>query len=491
MKKMICTVALLVAMVSSASALTLTIAPTTGVAGTAVTNSFADAITQINASADTTHTVNVRSTEGAIVLPDNTTWTITSTAAITIQPESGSPVVVLSWASGQYMLTIAGTATTDLTVDGITFIPEAGLAYTNNVGDGINAGLMRNYVFKNCIFSSNNGSNAAASAEGALAFVQPPAGNNVGDDWIFFTNAGIVSATLENCTVTGANDDAILVSGTGTSMRTLNLTKGTVIANNGGAGLQIANVFWTVNADGSAGRVLIADNGKRTGAADSGIKSFWDDNTVVNINKTDIVGNTLGGFDDFSGTSVVTITDSRIALNNTSATATQGNLSFDDVDSTVGDSGANAQTITITRATIHDSGSADGIIAPELATKPRQVYTIVDSIFSGAGDGFANMSNSIASGGASPAPTISTSAVVTAGAHAVAAAGELAAASINGDPSYASLTYTIARGAANADFLRPTAAAYLTSSAGGGILGGIGGSAPVATGANDTWTMYN
>src|SRR5690606_13601267 len=92
------------------------------------------------------------------------------------------------------------------------------------------------YEFNGCIFSSNDGSNAPASLEGDVTF--SPTANNVGDDWIQMDSQN--SLSLNNCTVTGANDDAILIGGaTAPAVAALTIGFGTCIANNGGAGIQI------------------------------------------------------------------------------------------------------------------------------------------------------------------------------------------------------------------------------------------------------------
>lgn len=464
---------------SSAFALSITVAPSTGVASTAVTNTIADALAQINAGADANNTITLRSTEGAHVQPDNTTWTINAGKNVDFVAESGRPVIVTSWAAGQYMLIITSGAGCAVSFTGLGWVPEIDLGYGNNVADGISlAGTGASYTLTDCIFAANDGSNGLSSLDGSAAFLQPTSaspsvgGRNVGDDWLQH-NSSSANLTISNCVFTGCNDDAIVTLG---GAHTVTINQGTVVANVGGAGYQNAGDNETIVIDGSAGRILFAKCGLRTGvgsAADTGPKFFGDVGVSVTMTHTDIVEVTNGGFYDFGGIPTINISDCRIALNNSSGTATGANLSFDDLAT---DSVATNQVINLTRVTVHDSSAAtntDGIYSNEGATDPRQIFTIVDSIFSGAGDTYANMTNGANPNGASPAPAVSFSAVVTNGPHALGTTGELGTPALNGDPAYASLTYTIGRSQTNPDFLRPQNPAFATASSTSGNIGGI------------------
>ncbi len=470
------------------AAKTIIVAPSTGAPGLAITKTVEDAISQVNAAADTSNTIVLRSTEGPIILPPNATWTITTGKSVEFRAETGQPVVRLSWARGRYMLTIAAGTNANNQAEsviftGIAFIPQPGLEYANNIADGINCAAGR-FAFTDCVFSSNDGSDGVASQEGALPFVQGPNGNNVGDDWIQFNTYN--SATLSNCTVTGASDDAILFGGGQTpALCTLRLVGGTCVANNGGAGIQVFGDRCCLELDGTRGRVLVADNGRRSGSSDTGVKFFGDRGCAFFMRNADIVGSTNGGFFDFSGVPVIRITDSRIALNNTADAFLAGNFSTGDADAGgVGDSGDLTQNIVFNRVTIHDArGTANpgGIQVSESANDPRQAFVFTDSILSGAGDSFAHMTNGVARIGPSPPPVVRSTAVVTKGPHAIAATGPLGDSPLNGDPKYASLEYKIGRNQANPDFLLPTSPDYATaSSTKGQLRGGATGSAPRA-----------
>lgn len=491
--KNILAVAILAAAAAPAFALNITVAPTSGVIGTATTTTFEDAIVQINAGADAANTITARSTEGAIILPANTVWTINAGKSLSIVAESGRPIIRLSHTAGQNMLamgagTNANNQTETISITGVAFIPPIGLAFVNNVADGIRVTAGK-FIATDVLFTTNNGTNGIGSLDGSAAFVQPGAATgNVGDDWIQFGTLNDV--TLTNCLVTGANDDAVIATGATTpAISTLRINGGTAIANNGGAGLQVAGNQQAVIIDGAAGRILIAKNGLRTGAADDGIKFFNDIDTALTITKADIVDNTGGGISDLAGIHAISITDSRIALNNVGNVATSANFGVTEADTTTEDSSLVTQTITINRSTFHDSLATNnnGLFASDLATAARQNFQITNSIFSGAGDTFANATNSLATGGASPAPTVSNSAVVTAGAHAVAAGGDLGTTTLSSDPAYVSLTYTIGRSQANPDFLKPTTAAYLSAGSNGGGIGGAELPAPTAA---SSWNLY-
>lgn len=467
----------LVAVGGICNALTVTVAPTTGVAGTAVTNSIADAITQINAAADAANSVILRSTEGVHALTANTTIAPTAGKSIAFTAQSGQPIIKLQHTSGQYMLTLTPGATDTLTFSGIAFIPPAGLAYTNNVADGIrlNAG---NYSFTNCIFSNNNGSDGVASQDASANFVAGAPGNNVGDDW--FTAVALVNATWSNCSITGCNDEVVVIITAAASTRTLTFNQGTVIANIGGAAVQFANNNTAVIFDGSAGRCLIAKVGLGGGGADAGIKAFWDATCTLSLTNTDIADCALAAISDFEGLDSISITDSRIALNNSSdstGVAGGGNFMIDDGSN---DNNLSPEAVSITRSTFHN---ARGTVNPvsffvaDGAAEPNVTFTIINSIFSGAADTF-DMLNPNSTGAVNKTFT----AVVTAGPDAVGAVGDLGAGSISADPQYVSYTYTIGRNQLNANFLKPSNPAYVTAnSTGGALLGG----APVVASVND------
>lgn len=463
----------------NAAAVTVTVAPTSGVAGTAVTDSIADAITQINAGGDVENSIVLRSTEGAHLQAANSAWVVNAGKNISFVAESGQPVVVLQHSAGQYMLTVTGGTNANnqtelLTFTDIAFIPQAGLSYAHNVADGflLNAG---NFEFTNCVFSHNNGSNGVASQEGDVPFSDA---NSVGDDWVQISSRNDV--TFSNCTLTGAFDDAVLIGGAqAPEIATLRLDEGTCIANNGGAGIQVYGSNTAVVLDGEAGRVLIAENGKRAGTNDTGIKFFWDVDCSLAMNKADVITHPNGGIADFEGVPTITITESRIAFNNSLGLTNVGNLSVWDTSS---DSPNTVQAILLDNVTIHDANELS-VLAVEGAAQPAQAYLIEDSVFSGAGDSFAEMTNATNQVAPSPAPVVTFSAAVTNGPHAIADQGELTGATVNADPEYVSTTYTIGRNQENADFLRPTAAAYANASSTGGLL--RGGAPAVAAGVED------
>jgi hypothetical protein len=181
------------------------------------------------------------------------------------------------------------------------------------------------------------------------------------------------------------------------------------------------------------------------------------------------------------------LTDCRIAYNNSSDTATHGNLG---ISNQTLDGGAVNQPVNITRCTIHEAGVATGqssCFAAQNAGNQAQTYTIIDSVFSGAGDTFATMTNKLASGGASPAPVKTFTAVVTNGPFAIGDVGDLGTSTVNADPAYASTTYTVGRSQANPDFLMPTAAAFAGQSSTGAYLKGGASGTPAAVA---DWAIY-
>jgi hypothetical protein len=437
-----------------------------------VTNSIPDAIAQVNAGADAVNTIILRSTEGPHLQPGSSTWAIGAGKSVNFVAESGQPVVVLQHTAGKFMLTVgAGTnanlQTETLTFTGIAFIPQAGLNYANNTADGFGL-IAGNFVFANCVFSSNNGSNGVVSQNGEVPYANS---NNFGDDLIEITTRNNV--TFSNCTITGAYDDAILIAGAqAPEISTLRLDKGTCVTNNGGAGIQVYGSNTALVLDGELGRVQIAHNGKRPSSNDTGIKFFWDATVTLVMNKADVLGHNNGGVVDFEGIDSMTITESRIAFNNTLGLANVGNLSvWDTAAANAGDSPNTVQAILLDNVTVHDANQVS-IFGAEGPTQPAQAYTIIDSIFSGAGDTFDQMTNSTNQVAPSPAPVVTFSAAVTAGDHAIANVGELAGATVNADPGYVSVTYTVGRNQENPDFLRPTAPAYATANSTGGLLRG-------------------
>lgn len=466
----------------SASAVTVTVAPSTGVSGTAVTNTIADAVAQVNAGGDATNSIVLRSTEGPHIQPPDSILSISAGKSVDFTAQSGQPIIMLQSAGTRYMLSIgAGTdannQTEKVTFTNIAFIPQAGLTYANNVADGLDL-TAGEFVFTNCVFSANNGSNGVESQEGDLPY---DGTNCVGDDWIQMNSLN--DLTISHCTFTGANDDAILFGGAADpEIATCLINNGTCIANNGGAGIQIFGSNSDLVIDGEVSRVLIAQNGER--ANDTGIKFFWDVDCSLVMNKTDVVTHGNGGVADFEGVESMTITESRIAFNNQDALTGVANLSVWD---TSDDSPTALQEISLDNVTIHDSGSVPSILGTEGGNQPRQQYTIIDSVFSGAGDSFAEMTNATNTNGASPAPVHTFSAVVTAGPHAVADVGELSGAAVSADPAYVTDTYTVGRDQQNATFLLPTGSAYLTASSNGTILRG---GAPLPTSSVKDFMLY-
>jgi hypothetical protein len=128
--------------------------------------------------------------------------------------------------------------------------------------------------------------------------------------------------------------------------------------------------------------------------------------------------------------------------------------------------------------TIHDAISTtvpESIAAADSGADPS--WTITNSIFSGAADTF-DLLNSTGTGNVS----IANSAVVTAGAHAVAAEGDLGTGQLGDDPAYTSITYTVGRGEENPDFLDPTTASFNTASDVGAKIGATAPVPPAAKG---------
>lgn len=475
-------------MASSAFAVNITVAPATGTLGLNPTTTIADALAQINAAPIGSHTVTLRSTEGNHSQPDNTTWTVSAEHDVSFVAESGRPIVQINHAAGQYMLIVSAQASADVTFNGLGFIPENDLGYTNNVADGISlagTGAASNFTFIDCIFAANDGSGGLSSLDGSAPFVQPTGapspsvgGRNVGDDWIQLNKAGS-DLTVSNCVVTGCNDDGILSLGGAGSIITIN--QGTVVANIGGGGYQNAADNETIVIDGSGGRVLFANCGLRTAvssAADTGPKCFGDLGVSFTMSQADVCNATNGGIFFFGAVPSITISDSRIALNNSSNTNTAANLAIDDI---TGTGGAVNQIVNLSRVTVHDTlatTNSDSIFGGEGVNDGRQTYTIIDSIFSGAGDRFTNMTNSTASGGPSPAPAVTFSAIVLNGPHGILPAnvGDLgsAVAPLPNDPNYVSLTYTICRSQSNPSFLLPQNPPYATANSTSGPL--VGGS---------------
>lgn len=456
---------------TAASALTVTVAPTSGTSGQLVTDTIADAISQVNAGSDVDNSILLRSTEGIHTLPAADTWAFTAGKNVTISAESGQPIVKLQYsgtAAGDMLIIEAGTnasaQTETITYNDIAFIPQTGISYGNNVADGINI-VSGNHHFNNCVFSFNDGSDAVGSQEGDVAWVN---GGNVGDDWIEFGSFN--NLTFSHCTITGAADDAIVVVGnTNPALTTIRLENGTCIANNGGGAFQNARPNTAFISDGESGRIIMADNGKRPSTNDTGPKFFWDVGCSIVINKTDILSHNNGGLFDFEGVPTITITNSRIAFNNSDSITDGGNIAIWD---TANDSATTLQAIVLDHVTVHDtpaSGFPYSIVAKQAGDQPSQAYVITDSVFSGAGDDFSQMTNKVNS---MSTIAVTNSAVVTAGSHAVADTGDLGTAMLGDDPVYESETYTIGRGLTNPSFLRPTAATYETAGTGGTFLRG-------------------
>ncbi|MCC6547746.1 hypothetical protein IT570_11320 [Candidatus Sumerlaeota bacterium] len=494
MKKGFLALAAITLICGNASALNIIVAPSTGVGGSSPTNTIADAITQINAGVDTNNTITLRSTEGALVQADNLVLTLNANKNVDFVAESGRPVIIVSWAAGQFCWSLSTGAGCAVTFTGIGFAPEIDLGYANNTADGIAlTGTGASFSFDDCIFAANDGSNGLSTLDGSAPFLAPTSaspsvgGRNVGDDWIQLSS-NTAALTFSNCVITGCNDDAIVVLGGGGSPQTVTIDNGTVVANVGGAGYQAAGSNIATVIDGTAGRVLFAKCGLRgpfAAATDTGPKFFGSVGVTLNMTKTDVVEVTNGGVYFFGNNPSATITDCRIALNNSGNVSPGGNIAFGSIAA-----GPVVTNVTLDYVTVHDSAATantDGVIGAEGATLSAQNYAITNSIFSGTGDTYANMKNDTSGAGASTL-NVSTSAIVTAGAHAITTLGDLTAASgssVTADPVYASLTYTIGRSQTNADFLRPTDAAYLTASSSSGLIGGIRPPSSVAS-----WDLF-
>ena len=310
----------------------------------------------------------------------------------------------------------------------------------------------------------------------------------MGDDWLQFNTLG--DWALHHCTVTGANDDAIVTLGaTAPVIQQCIVDQGTCIANNGGAGFQIAGTYCSVTFDGTAGRVLMAQCGLRTGAADTGFKNF---NAVADslvVKKTDILDCTLSNICDLGGLVSINISDSRVAFGNlANASGAAGGGLFNIAGATL--AGGTMQAINIARSTFHETlGSSvlDAFFAQNAATNAAQTFTIIDSIFSGTGDIYTNMTNASATVGPSPAPSKSFTAVVTNGVYAIGDVGQLGASTVNADPAYLSTTYTIGRSQANPNFLMPTAVSYAGQSSTGTFLKGGTPGTPAAVA---DWSIF-
>lgn len=347
-----------------------------------------------------------------------------------------------------------------------------GLTYAENVADGIriNTGV---HIFNNCVFSSNDGFDGVKSAEGDVPFD----GNGcVGDDWINYRSLN--NLTFSHCTITGAFDKAVIINIINAVNDTVvRFDEGTCIANNGGTAIEGFRNKLALVLDGTSERVLIADNGKRSSVYSGfGVQSSWDAGVTMSINKTDLVNNTGSGIGDFAGVKSISISDSRIALNN----GGWGNLYINDTNT---NSGSVVQPVTLAHVTIHDGISATnskGISVFAGANQPSQSFTITDSIFSGTGDEFNTMTNPTNS---LSSVNISNCAVVTVGPHTLANTGQLGTAQLADDPQYASLAFTIGRGKENTAFLQPTASSYLNAGTGGSKL--TGGAPPSSSGIAD------
>jgi hypothetical protein len=425
----------------------------------------------IQASAEAANTINVVSTNG-VVVASNEVWSLAASPAVaqdvTVQSaDVGTPIIRFDddgVGGVRYTVTLSQLASNTTTFDGIAFIPGAGYISTEQSQDAFQL-LGGSVAFIDGIFSANDGSDGILSADAASADMT--AGNNVGDDW-FQANAG-VNVTFSGCAISGSWDDAILVTG-GIN---LTLDNGTVIANTGGAGIQVFGENTDVVCDGTLGRVLIADNGRRPGSSDTGFKTFGDFGSLT-ATETDFINASNGIVWDFDGNPNYDFTDVRIAFGNRGNATPSGNFNM---------IGANnnpaTMEINLTRVTIHDCEATtqpqNGIYNPDAAGAGEswQVYTIVDSIFSGAGDLYSDMKNDTAPGGTSVV-NISNSAAVDSGVHQLADRGDLGTAQIPNDPNYVSLAYTIGIAEDNPDFLLPQNPAYVGAASGSTDL--VGGS---------------
>lgn len=456
---------------TSSYAVNVLVAPSSGPVTT-----IQAAIGQVNAGADANNVITLRSTEGVHNLTDNEVWTINAGKNVSFVAESGQPIVKLNWLSGQFMLriTIGATGATEtVSFNGIAFIPETGLTWANNIGDAFQLNF-GNFVFNNCVFSANNGSDGVASQDASAAYSASAA--NIGDDWLQMV--GQTNLTLSNCAMSGTHDDGIVVVTAAAATRTILINQGTTISNIGGSGIQVASDDTAVILDGSAGRVQLARNGQATNSqgSDTAIKFFWDAGCSLSMTKADVLEATNAGIFDFEGATPMSITDSRIAMNNTRDIATAGNFSVDDVSA----DSAYPSAISIIRSTLHDAlgiANPTSIYHSDGAAEPVPAWTITDSIFSGAGDTYDLLNGT----GGTVNKTFS--AVVTAGPHTVASPGDLGAGTVSADPQYVSTTYTIGKSATNPDFLLPSNVAYNTANSTGGQLRG---GAPGATSVNDS-----
>jgi hypothetical protein len=469
---------------TSAFAVNILVAPTTGVSGSNPTNSIADAITQVNAGADTNNTITLRSTEGIHTLPANTNWAINSGKNLSIVAENGQPIVKLTQSSGQFMLKITPGTTNSVSVNGVAFIPQTGLSWGNNSADAFQLNPSGGYTFSNCVFSPNDGSDGVKSQDASAAFVE--GSGNIGDDWLQVV--GQTDLTLDHCAVSGG-DDAIVVVTASAATRTVKLQNGTVIANTGGCAVQVASSNCAVVLDGSAARVLLAKNGQSTVSAgsDVGIKFFWDGGCSLTATKADIVGASLGGITDFEGVyDGINLTDCRIALNNSIGdTGPAGGDNFLIDDGSNDDTGVN-EAVNITRCTFHDAlGTANpnSFFVGDGASEPTVNFVIQDSIFSGSGDTFKLLN----SGGVTNTVNKTFTAVVTSGSHAVGSVGDLGAGDVSADPGYVSTAYSIGLSQTNPDFLLPASSAYQFASSNGGRL--TGGAPGVVSNVSD-WAIY-
>jgi len=465
MRRILITLACAVLITSSVFAIDVVVDPVSGTNGSNPTDTIVDAIAQINAGADESNSVTLLE-NGVHVIPASTVSTINNYKSINFSSEVGADYAVIRLSTGgQYNWTINQDAATtgSVTFKNIGIIPQAGQTYGNNSNDGlrINNGTV---IFADCVLTNNNGSDGLGSINGDAAYTGTDC---VGDDWVQAVDCAL---TFSNCTITGCNDDAILINNAGAGEPLgLVLEKGTFVGNNGGAGVQVYGANVALVLDGSEGRVLIANCGQRPSTTDTGIKFFWDTGCSLTMNKADVIGCTNAAIYDFEGVPEIDITDSRIALGNSGSATPGGNFVIND---TSNDS-PYVQTINITRSTLHDCLGADpeglGIrFVNDSANDPQPTYNITDSIISGAGDTFVMLGN------APTAVNRTGGAIVTAGPDAIVAPGDLGTTTgaVVADPAYVTQTYATGRHMNNGEFLLPSAAAYLTAAPDGGILKG-------------------
>lgn len=443
MKKTLILISLFMVLCSSLFAMVRTVDPLGGGTDLAIS----DAVAAVEAGNDADNTIILANTAPHQLGVTAQTWTFTKKNATIIGADPvNRPVVVMpNRATGRYEITLMDNSTTaTITVKDVIFIaPKTATGLPTVQGNNLNDGFLLNhdtgysgkYIFENVVFSANNGSDAPVSIDGSVPYPATESATYcvIGDDWMQI-DAG--ETTITQCVFTGARDDAFV---TGAAKAVIN--KGTIIANNRGAGIQKYGGQKLI-IDGSEGRVIIANNGVY--GADCNLKTFADavpanPTSEIIVNKADLVSCANGNYYDFAG-DPATFTDCRLSSGCITQAADRGQIAFWDADA----DGPATFDVKFERCTIVESLNNKAIY---MDANAKVQLTLKDCVIAGKDDTFNKA--------AAASITLENTAVATEGTFAVANLNNLPAPTRTDDPQFVSVTpFIIGLFATNADYLK-------------------------------------